>query len=190
MTPRLKLVLLALLFVAPPAAAWLVYFGIPALKPEGRLNYGSLIEPARPLPQLALHDAGGLAVPDTVLKGKWSLVYLAGPQCEAACRQRLVLTRQVRLALDQKRKRVQRVYLAPDAATLGEAQRLLAPEHPDLVFIVAGKPAATAFFQPGDPQDLFLLDPLANWLMVYRGEIEPKGLHRDLKKLLHFSQIG
>lgn len=190
MTPRLKLVFLALLFSAPLTIAALLYFVFPEFIPGGRLNYGTLIEPARPLPQIALHDAGGLAVPDTVLKGKWSLVYLGGPQCDAACQQRLLLTRQVRLALDQKRKRVQRVYLAPDAATLADAQRELAAQHPDLLFLVGDASGIAAFFQPSDPQDLFLLDPLANWLMIYTGEIKAKGLHRDLKKLLHFSQIG
>jgi len=101
-----------------------------------------------------------------------------------------VLTRQVRLAQNQNRARVQRIYLAPTPAALAEARAMLAAEHPDLVFFVRTGAAAVEFFQPTDPQALYLLDPLGNWLMVYAGPIEAKGLHRDLKKLLRVSQVG
>jgi cytochrome oxidase Cu insertion factor (SCO1/SenC/PrrC family) len=191
--PKAKFLLLAALFAAPLAGAALLYFVFPELIPGGRLNYGTLIEPARPLPALQLRDVAGVALPDSALKGKWSLVYLGGADCRDACQQRLLLTRQVRLALNKGRMRVQRVYLAPDGAAAAAAQAALAAEHPDLVFIAdiaASGARAADFFTPADSNDLFLLDPLANWLMVYTGEVQAKGLHKDLKKLLRFSQIG
>ncbi len=188
--PKVKFLLLAALFSAPLACAALLYFAFPDLIPGGRLNYGSLIEPARPMPNLALQDAGGVAVPHEALKDKWSLVYLGGASCEEACRERLLLTRQVRLALDQKRERVRRIYLAPSLTAAAAAQASLAAAHPDLVFLADGAARAADFFKPGQPGDLFLLDPLGNWLMVYTGEVQAKGLHQDLKKLLRFSQIG
>jgi cytochrome oxidase Cu insertion factor (SCO1/SenC/PrrC family) len=188
---RLKLLLLALLFAAPLALAWLAYFGVPSLRPEGRLNYGTLIEPIRPLPALQLVDGAGAAVPEA-LRGKWSLLYLAGGACDATCASRLYVTRQVRLALAKNRERVQRVYLAPDAATLAAARGLTA-EHHDLVLLAdGGAPGRRAadFFQPADAHAVYLIDPLGNWVMLYTGELEPKGLHRDLRKLLRFSQVG
>ena len=188
--PKIKFLLLAALFTAPLAGAALLYFAFPGLIPGGRLNYGTLIEPAQPLPALQLQDAAGVAVPDSVLKGKWSLVYLGGAECREACRERLLLTRQVRLALDKHSRRVQRVYLAPDAAAAAAAQTALAAEHHDLLFFADASAQAAALFKPADPEDLFLLDPLANWLMVYRGALEHRELYRDLKKLLRFSQIG
>lgn len=191
--PKIKFLLLAVLFAAPLAGAALLYFVFPHLIPGGRLNYGTLVEPARPLPELRLQDAAGLAVTDSALRGKWSLVYLAGASCEESCHERLLLTRQVRLALNEKRVRVRRIYLAPSAAAASAAQALLAPEHPDLLFLADASPpggSAADFFRPADPADLFLLDPLGNWLMVYTGDVQARGLHKDLKKLLRFSQIG
>lgn len=185
---RLKLLLLAALFLAPVVAAVTTFFYAPELF-SGRVNYGTLVSPARPVPQLGLTDAAGAAAP-TALLGKWTLVYLGGAECEAACRDRLLLARQVRTAQNQHRGRVQRVYLAPSAEALERARAALAAEHPDLAFYVAAGPAAAQFFQPSDPQALYLLDPLGNWMMVYAGTIEPKGLHRDLKKLLRISQVG
>lgn len=188
--PKIKFLLMAALFAAPLAGAALLYFAFPELIPGGRLNYGTLIEPARPLPAMHLLDVTGTVAPDSSLKGKWSLVYLGGVSCEEACRERLVLTRQVRLALNEKRVRVRRVYLAPDVAAAATAQAALATEHPDLKFFVDNGARAEVFFKTGDPQSLFLLDPLANWLMVYSGPVEHKGLYKDLKKLLRFSQVG
>lgn len=186
---RWKLLLLVALFAAPVVAAVVLMFFRPDWVPERRVNYGTLVSPARPAPALALADPQGLAAP-TALLGKWSLVYLGGATCEAECRAQLVVTRQVRIALNQNRNRVQRLYLAPGAAALNAAREALATEHPDLQFYVDGEARAAAFFEAKDPRAVYLVDPLANWLMVYPGVIDPKGLHRDLKKLLRFSQIG
>lgn len=185
---RLKLLLIAALFFAPVVAAFTVFFYFPEWIP-GRVNYGTLVSPARAAPPLGLVDLEGAPAP-TALQGKWSLVYLGGTACEDRCRAQLILTRQVRAALNQNRPRVQRVYVAPTRAALASARALLAPEHPDLVFVAQTGTAATDFFQPAEPQAIYLLDPLGNWLMVYTGPIEPKGLHRDLKKLLRVSQVG
>ena len=185
---RLKLLLLAVLFFAPVIGAIGIFFYAPEWF-AGRVNYGTLVSPARPVPQFGLVDTAGVAAPTTLL-GKWSLVYLAGAACDEPCGARLLLTRQVRLALNEKRVRVQRVYVAPDAAAAVRAKAELSVEHPDLVVVVGAGPAAKDFFQPTDPQALYLLDPLGNWLMAYTGAVEHRGLHRDLKKLLRVSRVG
>jgi hypothetical protein len=193
MTPvrqaRLKLLALALLFFAPVIGAFVLYFYLPEYIPEGRLNHGTLVSPARPVPPLALADAAGAPAPEMLI-GKWTLVYLGGADCADACRARLVLARQVRLALNQNRGRVQRVYLAPSAAAAAQARDALAAEHPDLVVLAETEARAAAFFQPADADALYLVDPPGNWLMTYAGAVEQKGLHRDLKKLLRLSRVG
>lgn len=185
---RRKLLLMAALFFAPVVAAVLIFFYAPEWF-SGRVNYGTLVSPARPAPQLGLTDADGMSAP-AALQGKWSLVYLAADTCDAACRERLVLTRQVRLALNQNRGRVQRLYLAPTPAALAAARKDLAEDHPDMVFLARSGNAASDFFEATDPHALYLLDPLGNWLMVYTGDLAARGLHRDLKKLLRVSQVG
>ena len=187
---RRKLLLIAAMFLAPFLAAYALYYLWPSLIPESRVNYGTLVSPARALPPLDLRDAAGAPAPDA-LKGKWSLLYLAGARCDDACQQRVFLVRQVRLALAKDRARVQRVYLAPDAAALEAGKSALASaDHHDLVLVSAAGGKAAEFFQPADPNAIYLLDPLGNWLMVYTGEIDPKRLLKDLKKLLLYSQVG
>lgn len=186
MSARTKLVLLVVLFAAPFVAAWLLYFVYPSLRPEGRLNYGELVEPPRATAELRFVAADGAAV--HLPKGRWSLVYLGTSACDMTCVERLLLTRQVRRALGRHQEGLQRVYLAPDAEALKRAHADLSAEHPDLLFFAGA--GAAAFFQPRGPHDLYLLDAEGRWMMRYGDPITAKGLHKDLKKLLKLFQSG
>jgi hypothetical protein len=136
---RRVLIGLALLFFAPLGLAFYLYYGHGAWHPGGRVNAGELIEPARPLPALALALQGtGNTAPD-FLKGRWTLLQVGSGSCAEACRARLYDTRQVRLALDRDMKRVQRVFIAD--ADCCEAE-FLHEQHPDLIVIRAGESAA------------------------------------------------
>ena len=185
--------LIVSIFVGPIAAALLLYLALPSLRPSVTTNYGALINPARPLPDLRLVDADGKPAPLADLRGKWDLVYLGGQDCDEACERRLILIRQVRIAMGKDLSRIERVYIASDVAGLAAAKQKLEAQHPGLRFYadagVAGQRAAD-FFRPADPHALYLVDPHGNWLMAYAGDVDPKGLYRDLKKLFKISVIG
>jgi hypothetical protein len=191
---RVQFWLMAVVFGGPLIVAYLVYYKFPELAPTGRTNYGQLVDPTRPWPQLQFVDADGKTLASASLGGKWSLVYLGSADCGDGCRQRLILARQVRLALNEKRERVQRIYLAPNASALSQVQAPLAAEHPDLIWLAASADAEgplRQFFQPSDPEALYLLDPLGNWVIVYPRAADPealqhdfKGMQKDIKKLL------
>jgi cytochrome oxidase Cu insertion factor (SCO1/SenC/PrrC family) len=193
---RQQLVLLAILFFAPLAAAIVLYFFAPQWQPEGHTNYGQLVQPAQPLPDLALRGADGAEAGEGALRGKWSFVYVGTDRCDASCQQKLYQIRQVRTLLNEKRLRVQRVYLAPDVEALTAARTLLAADHPDLKFLAEPAQGDTlrgvfaAGPLTGDAQALYLVDPLGNWMMVYPGIAEYKGILKDIKRLLRVSQIG
>ena len=188
---RLQFLLLAALFFAPLLAATLFYFVVPEWRPDTRTNYGQLVTPARPLPDAPLRDAEGAAVAIEAMRGRWSYVYLAGPACDAACADKLYQIRQIRTLLNEKRQRVQRVYLAPDPAALRAAQAQLAGDHPDLrYFADTANADYRRFFGGSDAGALYLVDPLGNWLMVYAADAESRGVLKDIKKLLRVSQIG
>lgn len=188
---RLQFLLLAALFFAPLFAAVLFYFVFPDWQPDARTNYGELLVPARPLPDVPLRDADGAPAALEAMRGRWSYVYLAGPACDAACAGKLYQIRQIRTLLNEKRQRVQRVYLAPEPAALRAAEAQLAAEHPDLQYY-ADSPDTDyrRFFGGSDPGALYLVDPLGNWLMVYGTDADSKGILKDIKKLLRVSQIG
>lgn len=193
---RRPFLIVLLIFTAPLLAAYAVYFLFPNLRPTGTTNYGQLVHPARPLPALALQDADGKPADAAVFKGKWNMVYLAPAECAQACQTAVHLSRQVRTSLDRNARRLQRVYIAPDAQSLAAAKTLLAAEHPDLLFLAdtaAPGSRAADFFQPGAPDALYMVDPLGNWFMLYPPKADPivdfKGIGKDLKKLMNQSQI-
>ena len=193
---RAQFLLLLAIFIAPVLAAYAVYFLFPGLRPTGTTNYGQLVHPARPLPALDLRDADGKPAGAGLFKGKWSMVYIGAAACEQACQTEVYLSRQVRTALDRNARRLQRLYIAPDAQSLAGAKARFSAEHPDLLLLAdAGAPGSRAadFFQPGQPDALYMVDPLGNWFMLYAPQADQvkdfKGIGKDLKKLMNQSQV-
>lgn len=190
---RTQFLLLTALFAAPLFATAALYLW-PQLQPTGRTNYGEIVSPAQPVPAaLRFSDAQGKPADAAVLKGKWSMVYVGAADCMDACRDQVFLTRQVRLLLNEKRDRVQRIYIAPDASALTVAQARLGEVQKDLIYLTdAGLPGqrAGAFFHSADPQAVYLVDPMGNWMMVYAGKIDYKLMLKDVKNLLKLSHIG
>jgi hypothetical protein len=195
---RRILIGVALMFFAPLALSFYLYYGR-YWHPGGRVNAGELIDPARPLPALALPLAsrlmgsGALQTDPQFLKGKWTFLYLQHGRCDDECRRRLYDTRQVRLALDREMNRVQRVFIGDsDCCDLTE----LLAAHPDLIAISsspADEPLLALLPQHGaalDARRVYLIDPLGNLMMFYAADAKPKGMLEDMKRLLRLSSIG
>jgi hypothetical protein len=134
------------------------------------------------------------AAPPSLLKGKWTLLYLGAGACPVGCRTDLYNTRQVRAALGAERTRVQRVFLAEGACCDLE---WLHTQQPDLITVQASAAAAplTAILEhagrsPGATDRVYLIDPLGNLMMSYAADARPKGMLEDLKKLLRLSHVG
>ncbi|HXN10126.1 MAG TPA: hypothetical protein VN859_02730 [Steroidobacteraceae bacterium] len=192
LTPRSRglLALLVALFFAPLLLAFLMYYGS-HWRPLGRTNHGTLIEPPRPLPRLSLQRPDGSEAGDGVLVGRWSLVYVANGECDAACHATLYFMHQSYLAMGNLIPRLQQVFLATGQCCDRE---FLAREHPDLLALDGGGGAAATWLAqiPGDARShtLFIVDPRGNLMMRYDAFMDPKGLREDLKKLLDLSHIG
>jgi hypothetical protein len=181
---RRLLVGLAILFFAPIAVSFYLYYGHSTLQPLGRVNRGILIEPPRALPEGAIPS------------GKWTLLYVGSGECAAICRRKLYETRQVRLALDRDLPRVQRVFVAGDTCC---DEAFLKTEHPDLLTLhasgeqplLAVLPTATSNANGAPrPDRIYVVDPLGNLFMFYEADAPPKGLLEDMKRLLKLSHIG
>src|ERR1700722_17268242 len=135
---RRILIGVALMFFAPLGLSFYLYYG-KYWHPGGRVNAGELINPARPLPALALPLAAaasdGAQTNPQFLRGKWTLLYVQRGRCDDECLRHLYDTRQVRLALDREMNRVQRVFVGDsDCCDLKE----LLAVHPDLIAVRAG----------------------------------------------------
>jgi cytochrome oxidase Cu insertion factor (SCO1/SenC/PrrC family) len=185
---RLRMLLVLLVCAAPVVASYLTYY---VIRPQGRSNYGSLIDPQRPLPSAAalpLQDLQGRAVDPASLRRQWLLVVVAGGDCDARCEQLLYAQRQLREMLGKDKDRLDRVWLVDDAQAVREAVR---PALANATVLRAPREALAQWLQPEPGQaleaHLYLVDPLGNWMMRFPAQGEPAKIKRDLERLMRAS---
>lgn len=191
---RRLLIGLGLLFFAPLALSFYLYYGNAGWRPGGHVNHGDLVQPPRPLPALALPLADSGTTRADFLQHKWTLLYVGAGACPAPCRTRLYDTRQVRLALNRDMDRVQRVFVASGDCDL----QFLHAEHPDLITVratTAAEPLLDLLSAPAgasaqNADRVYVIDPLGNLMMSYAPDARPKGMLEDMKRLLRLSQVG
>jgi hypothetical protein len=186
---RLKMLLVLLVCALPVIASYVTYY---VIRPDGRTNYGDLIQPARPIPpDLPLADLQGQGVKAQSLRGQWLIVVVAGGECTPVCEQLLWLQRQLREAVGRDKDRVEKLWLIPDAATPSprtlEAVRAGAPA----TLLRVPRDAMRQWLEPGAghelDQHLFIVDPMGNWMMRAPINPDPSRMKRDLEKLLRAS---
>ncbi|MBX3607555.1 MAG: hypothetical protein KF788_19905 [Piscinibacter sp.] len=186
---RLKMLLILLVCAAPVVASYLAYY---VFRPDGRTNYGTLIDPLRPIPAaLPLAGLDGQPVDPKTLRGQWLLVVVGGGACDAGCEKLLWLQRQVREALGREKDRLDKVWLIDDAAA-PRPETLQAVRDGDAVTVLRTDPAALAEWLAPAPghaleQHLYVVDPLGMWMMRMPADPEPARLKRDLERLLRAS---
>jgi hypothetical protein len=185
---RWKMLAVLLVCASPVIASYFTYY---VIRPEGRHNFGELINPQRPLPALATQKLDGSSGQMTALKGQWLLISVAGGACDAGCERNLYLQRQLRESLGREKERLDRVWLVDDQAPVKDA--LLPALAASEVLRVA--PAGLAQWlvpAPGQRlQDhLYLVDPLGNLMMRFPANMDAPAAakaKRDLERLLRAS---
>ena len=186
---RWKMALVLLICAAPVVASYFTYYMV---RPEGRRNYGDLINPQRPLPDLNGTLLDGSSINLRALKDQWLLVSVAGGACDAACANHLYFQRQLREGLGKNKDRMDRVWLVDDAAAVPEA--LLAGLR-DATVIRVPKDALAQWLEPQTGRQLedhlYVVDPMGNWMMRFAPGVDlqtaPK-IKKDLEQLMRGSE--
>lgn len=167
--------------------------------PRGTKNYGELLQPARPIADVALSDLEGRPVRFSELKGKWTFVYFGAAECLKPCLDALYKMRQVTAAQGQEAHRVQRVFVVTDPKAAVDPLRHTLVDYPGTIALRGPSEAirdlAAQFELPvGTPlaglHRIYLVDPLGNFMMSYPADADPSGMNKDLKFLLRASQVG
>lgn len=189
---RKKFLLIAAIFFVPMALAWIIYFGPDSWLPTNTTNNGELITPAQALElgEITLLD---VAEPEEPWAKKWTLLQLLPLGCDAACTQRVVDMRQLRVSLHRRRDRVQRLILVPSRDAAEKLSEQMAAEHPHLrIGVLAADrfAALNTLINQNEPLTVAIVDPLGNYLMRYEPEISLRGMYKDIMKLLKLSNIG
>lgn len=184
---RLQLMLLAVIFLGPLALAMYLYYGVDDWRPPGRTNHGTLLEPVITLPETPIETLAGETTAADVLHHHWTMLYVNPNPCGETCRQELIKTRQIRLALGAEANRIERLYLCggepPAADWLRETQPAL------LAATLDANPSLAGALPSREPA-IYFVDPLGNLMMRFPADADPADIKDDLKKLLKISRIG
>jgi len=172
---RLALAGLFAVFVVPILTAYTLNVWWPHWSPFGRMNHGELVKPAWEI------ELDGIAEPAT---GRWILLHPVEASCDDMCEARLGLVKRVHLSLGKDYDRVVRIFVhraggPGERARFGDAG-LISVLAPDAWFDRFGD----------DVPALLIVDPQRRAVLRYGSEIEPKGLARDLARMLKISKIG
>ena len=185
---RWKMLLIMVICAAPVVTSYLTYY---VIRPQGRTNYGSLIQPTRSLPDLQslpLRALDGQPFDPARLKQQWLFITVASGACDALCEQQLYLQRQIRESLGKDKERVDRVLLISDEQ----------PMRPELS---KGLEGATVLRVPSEAlgrwlapeaghtlaEHWYVVDPMGQWMMRFPAKAEPRAVQKDWNKLLRAS---
>ncbi len=187
---RLTLFLVIAVCAAPVILSYLSYYWI---KPEGRTNYGTLLDPRLfPVPAMMLSRVENNApaqIQDT--QGKWRMLMVTDASCTRVCEETLYQIRQLRLMQGKEQSRIERIWLITDqyqppavqlqaVAGMHVLRAEAAPLHQWLP-VEDGKTPAMYWY---------LMDPLGNLVMRYPLGADTVKIKKDLSKLLKASGIG
>jgi len=182
------MLLVWLICAAPVVASYLTFY---VIRPQSRASFGELIEPQRPLPELAARAMDGRLVQMPSLKGQWLLISVANGECNSACQQHLYLQRQLRESLGKEKDRLDWVWLVADDTPVPPA---LQPALAGATVLVVPRAALGRWLSPDAGHELqehlFVVDPMGNWMMRFPAGLDLQSAakaKRDLDRLLRAS---
>jgi hypothetical protein len=191
--PKVTLLVILVMFTLPLALAWMMNSGAIRYDSASTVNLGTLVSPPVPLDWSGVElITDGTA--RTGFSGHWVILFAVPPACDTPCLKSVATLRQVHRATGKDQNRIKIVLLAESIITQVRIDELLGI---DPGFNLVGSPS-TAFLatlvQADDPgageqgqSTIYLLDPLGNIMMTYKGANSPGRLSKDLKRLLAWS---
>ena len=185
---RWKMFVVLLVCAAPVIASYFTYY---VVRPDGRRNFGELIDPQRPLPDLVAHNLQGQPVNLKTLQGQWLLISTAEASCDAACARNLYLQRQLREGLGKDKDRLDWVWLIADSAPVPD---LLLPALKEATVLRVPQAELSQWLEPQAGRELnehlYLVDPMGNWMMRFPPQLDnatAAKTKRDLDRLMRAS---
>ncbi len=187
---RWRMLLVMLVCAAPVLASYFTYY---VVRPEGRRNFGELINPQRPLPAVTARNLEGKPVELQALKGQWLFMSVASGACDALCKQNLYLQRQLRESLGKEKDRVDWVWLITDETPV-PLEIVGALKDATVLRVPAAEVGRWLQAEDGHaiPEHLYLVDPLGNWMMRFPPALSTDGAlkaKRDLDRLMRAAQF-
>lgn len=158
-------------------------------------NYGTIITPARPIPDFNLTKLDDSEFKLSSLKGKWVLFSIGSSSCKQDCVDNLYKIRQIKKAVGQEYKRITKLFFLKDKTNIESFKLLLKDYHGVDVIIPSGNEynnyLSNFLYKGIELEDsIFIIDPLGNYMMVYPKGADASKMLKDIERLLKVSKIG
>ena len=187
---RWKFLLVLLMCASPVIASYLTYFFV---RPDGRTNYATLIQPSRSMPDLGLRTLDGQALHPRELRDQWQLIVVGPSSCEAGCEERLFMQRQLREMTGRERDRLDKLWIVLDEGEIRPALLSALQATPAMRIARADRAAVAAWLEPESgaalEDHLYIVDPLGEWMMRAPAQPDPAKLKKDIERLLRASSF-
>jgi hypothetical protein len=192
---RLTMLAVVAAFVLPIFLAWLLSSGILPWLPQGRLNYGSLIDPTVDLKTRRFLESDGESEASFERNfGEWTMATILPDPCDADCRRTVDAIARIHRALQQEMGRVQLAAIVNhdhrdlDIAGM-EGDPGTRVYRTDVGELIATLRAARAV---GDDQtgysQIILVDHASRAMMIYPVQADMARVTKDVKRLLRASK--
>ena len=200
----MPLILILVISLAPVVFALLAYY-VPSLglRPDGTNNYGTLIDPQRPMPDsatLPLTDLDGNTFDLESLRGQWLLVTADDAECPESCVRKLFILRNSHASQGKEVERLSRIWFVLDDGAVPDQileayrgthmlrtnpQQLAQFLTPHAADANTGAEVNAALKAP-----MWIIDPLGNLMMAFPPDADPLEVRDDIRQLLRTSRIG
>lgn len=183
------LYLLIAVTLAPILASYFAYYVAP---PAGRSNYGTLVEPQRPVPAIAATGLDGTAFDLRLLKDRWVFVMVDGGACDEYCQSKLFHMRQQRTMTGKERDEIERVWFITDREP---PSNTLVREYAGTYFVRVDEGDIRSLLALPDSgganlrDHIWVIDPLGNLMLRWPRNPDPKGTKGDIARLLKASSL-
>lgn len=182
---RQKFIALLVLMFSPIVISYVLFYS--DYRP-GTVNYGELLEVEQPLKGEGVNPLNNKIFRMKDLKGKWVMLTVDSGSCDKACQDKLYYMRQVRTVQHKEKHRVERLWLITDDVKPADE---LVKEYEGTHFVKTDDRALLDAIPPkeGQTKHIYMIDPLGNLMMRYPEKLNPTKMGKDIKRLLHVSQL-
>lgn len=184
MNPRLTLILLFALFLAPIAVAVLLNSRWVDWQPAPDRSHGELIQPVVPLPDFQLSLADGETLTRTALADRWLLLQVEPGACDSDCEARAFTLRQIRASQNRHVPDIGLLLLAEEPIPTETAERIHVLEPGFGLAGGAGTEALRSVVPGAELGGFYIVDPDGNIIERFGLETDPTGIRKDLRRLL------
>ncbi len=169
---KIKFLSIILVFLSPFILAY-YYFINDATSSRGTTNYGTFLK------EQVIIDAN-----HKLSDEYWMIVQVIPENCDTKCQENTHMLRQINTALGKDMSRVKRIIIFEKNI---QKNNVYIKNYPKVIVLENSEKIYNKLSKM--EERIFVADPFGNIILGYKRDFVPKGLLKDLKKLLKFSKI-